>query len=265
MVVKKIRTVEQCCELLDGHGRTLERHGRQVVAAREDTAKLAAQLESLAKRFGAAYDALLAGGAVPSPASPLVTNGAGPVAAPGEPASQASSGAGDGRVEPEEGPVAGPSWLVVASWAEAQAIMGVLVPWLGEVYLRYPDAALPPCWAWHPYAVEELWWLCRSWHDAYACEAPSAQQAGDWHDRQRPAVVRRLTGERGCETGGSLSLCKLGKHVDPTAHAHPVVAGADTLDHVTTAWACHGRAAWPLVPTQAQLDAWEPARPARTR
>ena len=62
------------------------------------------------------------------------------------------------------------------------------------VYLRYPDGAdhLPECWAWHPDVVEELLWLMHAWAAAY--QGPQAWVAlvGDWHDRQRPGVVRRI-------------------------------------------------------------------------
>ena len=42
---------------------------------------------------------------------------------------------------------------------------------------------------------------------AYAGPKASWQKVGDWHDRQRPNVVKRLSG------GDSGSRCNLGKHV----------------------------------------------------
>ena len=44
----------------------------------------------------------------------------------------------------------------------------------------------------HPDAVEELLWLMHAWRAAYQSRGASVQLAGDWHDRQRPGVVRRL-------------------------------------------------------------------------
>ncbi len=244
MAVKKVPTLEQLADIVVGHGRTLERLGRYDREVREAAARANAGVESLAKRFGAVYDALVASGVVtgPTPAGQSQR----PSAAPPAPAAdEQAAGAASPTPAPAAGP--GPSWLAVGSWEEAEALMGVLVPWLGQVYLRYPDAALPSCWAWHPAAVEELWWLCRAWCDAYAVEEPSSQRAGDWHDRQRPAVVRRLYED------ADFRRCRLANHADTTAHAHPNIPGVATLPHVTTAWASPERAAWPLSPTPAQL------------
>lgn len=152
-----------------------------------------------------------------------------------------------GTTAPTPTPEPGPSWLAVASWEQAEALMGVLVPWLGQVYLRYPDAVLPTCWAWHPWAVEELWWLYRAWQDAYTVAEPSSQRVGDWHDRQRPGVVRRLREDN------AFRRCRLDQHLDTAAHAHPSVPGMSALPHVTTAWTSPERRAWPTTPTAAQL------------
>jgi hypothetical protein len=260
MAVKKIPTLEQLSDRVGGIGRTLDRLGVQNREAREAANAANAGVESLAKKFGAVYDALVSGGVVPSPANAQVkpgtptTPGGPPSSVPPPPGSGETSGAPEASAAP--GP--GPSWLAVASFYEAQAIMAVLVPWLAEVYLRYPDAALPTCWAWHPAAVEELWWLCRAWHHAYACEEPSSQKAGDWHDRQRPAVAKRLA-----DTESAFQRCRLDKHADVADHAHPVVPGADTVAHVTTAWASDQRHAWPLAPTQPQLAADQIVQDAR--
>ena len=87
-----------------------------------------------------------------------------------------------------------PSWLEFAGdFADTVAVLGELAAWLGTVYLRYTDATgLPECWLWHPDVVEELLWLRGAWLEAYAGEAPSLARAGDWHDRARPGVVRRI-------------------------------------------------------------------------
>jgi hypothetical protein len=91
--------------------------------------------------------------------------------------------------------VPAPSWLVLS---EDEAVVGrvldELCAWLHAVYLRYRDAAegLPECWLWHPDVVEELLWLMHAWCTAYQGMQASVALAGDWHDRQRPGVVRRI-------------------------------------------------------------------------
>jgi hypothetical protein len=73
-------------------------------------------------------------------------------------------------------------------------MLGELAGWLHAVFLRYPDgvAVLPECWLWHPDVVEELLWLMCAWRAAYEGRGASVQLAGDWHDRQRPGVIRRV-------------------------------------------------------------------------
>lgn len=84
------------------------------------------------------------------------------------------------------------SWLLTDDPAQAVEDLRDLTGWLGRVYLRYPGAALPSCWAWHPAVVEELWWLRQAHREAYAPGTKSMAKAGDWHDRSRPGVVARL-------------------------------------------------------------------------
>lgn len=84
------------------------------------------------------------------------------------------------------------SWLLTEDPAQAVEDLQDLTEWLGRVYLRYPGAALPSCWAWHPAVVEELWWLRQAHREAYAPGTRSVAKAGDWHDRQRPGVAQRL-------------------------------------------------------------------------
>jgi hypothetical protein len=93
------------------------------------------------------------------------------------------------------GPTVASSWLTAPTESEAtRQLLAELVAWLHAVFLRYPDgvAVLPECWLWHPDAVEELLWLMHAWRAAYQARGASVQLAGDWHDRQRPGVVRRL-------------------------------------------------------------------------
>lgn len=95
-----------------------------------------------------------------------------------------------------------PSWLMLpADDGAVGQVLGELCAWLHAVYLRYPDAAvgLTECWLYHPDVVEELVWLMHAWCVAYQGAGASVALAADWHDRQRPGVVRRITAQsRAC-------------------------------------------------------------------
>jgi hypothetical protein len=134
-----------------------------------------------------------------------------------------------------------PSWLLLTSWHNAHALMESLRVWVAQVYLRYPNTQLATCWAWHPDVVEELWWLQNTWSEAYFGPKPSWQKAGDWHDRQRPGVTRRIN-----DTIGS---CGLDRHQGRGAQTAPHVPLEDGLPHVVTAWATPSHADWPPEPT----------------
>ncbi|MGD9528090.1 MAG: hypothetical protein AB7L91_18790, partial [Dehalococcoidia bacterium] len=101
-----------------------------------------------------------------------------------------------------------PSWLSAPTDPAVLAeLLDELCAWLHAIYLRYLDAGvtLPECWLYHPEVVEELLWLMHAWLAAYQGETASVQAAGDWHDRQRPGVVRRIKTHAGS--------CSLIKHV----------------------------------------------------
>lgn len=117
------------------------------------------------------------------------------------------------------------SWLLADDPDQAVADLEDLTGWLGRVYLRYPGAELPSCWAWHPAVVEELWWLRQAHREAYAPGARSTQKAGDWHDRSRPGVAIRLQ--------------PLTRDCDLSRHAE----GGDRIQDASTA-ALVGDAAW---------------------
>lgn len=143
------------------------------------------------------------------------------------------------------------SWLVMpADLAVSREVLEELCGWLREVFLRYPDGAgaLAECWLWHPDVVEELLWLMRAWIAAYEDEDASAFRAGDWHDRYRPGVVKRLKNATG--------NCSLENHQDGGSHhrAGPVVPMADAVGQVADWWASARREAAPE-PTPAQLSA----------
>lgn len=120
-----------------------------------------------------------------------------------------------------DGPI---SWLDLTGATEP--LLSDLISWMRRIYMRYPDAAqhLPDCWLWHPEVVEELLWLRQSWAVAYHPAAGSPQLAGDWHDRYRPGVVRRIREQVGA--------CALERHADqvptpdvPLAEAVDLIAG----------------------------------------
>lgn len=139
-----------------------------------------------------------------------------------------------------------PSWLWPVEHtdgAEAAAILAQLIRWARRVHLRYVDAALPECWLWHPDVIEELTWLRASWHAAYHGPAASAQRAGDWHDRLRPGVVRRIRSAAGS--------CSLREHLGPAAA--PTVPAAEAAPAIAAWWAAPSTAA--PTPTGEQIQA----------
>lgn len=141
--------------------RVLDRTGRRVTAVEENVRRLAED----------------------------VTRVAGAVAA--RPAT--SPPAASGRADAEEAPPVA-SWLLAAG-TDSEYLPGALtdlIGWLDLVYLRFPDAMLTGCWLWHPSVIEELWWLRGAHDDAYHPEHGSWLRVGDWHDRQRPGVARRV-------------------------------------------------------------------------
>jgi len=146
--------------------------------------------------------------------------------------------------EEDTEPRALPSWLATVDRERARAMLADLADWLAAVYLRYPDAALPSCWAWHPAAVEELWWLRQAHHDAFAGPRACWRDVADWHDRLRPGVVRRLARI----TNG----CELALHAPGARHAPavPSVPLAAAMDAVAERWATARDAP---EPTEAQL------------
>ncbi|GAY10915.1 hypothetical protein [Pseudonocardia sp. N23] len=149
-----------------------------------------------------------------------------------------------------------PTWLLAPENPQDTAtLLDELSAWMPAIYLRYPDAAavLPDCWLWHPDVVEELIWLMYAWSGAYQGPAPSVALVGDWHDRQRPGVVRRIR-----QTVGS---CSRERHRDrpgrPPLHAgRPDLPGSDQL-HEIAAWWATGRDTTPPEPAPLAAEgAW---------
>ena len=132
------------------------------------------------------------------------------------------------------------SWLLAGDPEQARGDLADLVEWLTAVYLRYPGAALPSCLLWHPAVVEELWWLRNAHRAAYTGEGASWRDVADWHDRQRPGVVKRVS--------GAVGYCELARHAgngDRRGPAGPVVPLAGAADQIATAWTEHRTAPEP--------------------
>lgn len=133
-------------------------------------------------------------------------------------------------------PASCPSWLLLPADAElARRVLDELRGWLGLVYLRYPDGVdhLPECWAWHPDVVEELLWLMHAWAAAYQGPRASVALVGDWHDRQRPGVVRRIRAGAG--------TCSRENHQSRSGwtrlpSAAPMVPGAESAGAIAAWW-----------------------------
>ena len=136
----------------------------------------------------------------------------------------------DARAEPRP---AIPSWLGSTSAGggpftptTAAELLDELIGWLTAVYVRFSDGALPECWLWHPDVVEELLWLRDAWQAAYRGPGASVQRAGDWHDRQRPGVTRRIRAAAGD--------CSLREHLAPAPA--PVVPAVDAVATIAAWW-----------------------------
>lgn len=155
-------------------------------------------------------------------------------------------------------PTTVPTWLGLSREADAaESLLSDLVTWLDRIYLRYLDGArgLPECWLWHPDIVEELTWLMGAWHEAYGADG-SARAAGDWNDRLRPGVVRRVR-----ETYAP--SCSLENHRPENAVPFRPVPFAQTADQIVTWWTTARDQIGPT-PTDEQLaEAAEAARRAR--
>jgi len=135
--------------------------------------------------------------------------------------------------EPDPDAAAGAvrSWLLADNPEQARGDLADLVEWLGSAYLRYPGAALPSCWLWHPAVVEELWWLRNAHRAAYEGEGASWRDVADWHDRQRPGVVKRVS--------GAVGDCELARHAAGGAwdgSGRGVVPLAGAADRIAQTW-----------------------------
>jgi hypothetical protein len=147
-----------------------------------------------------------------------------------------------------------PTWLLLpADPAAATTLLDELAGWLAAVYLRYPDAAdgLPECWCWHPGVVEELLWLMHAWSAAYQGPHASVALVGDWHDRQRPGVVRRIR-----QTAGG---CSFEAHITRPGWTHhtgaaPTVPALDQLPVIAGWWGTRRGQPAPEPPARCGID-----------
>lgn len=142
------------------------------------------------------------------------------------------------------------SWLLVEDQERAHTDIDDLIQWLDAVYLAYPGATLPTCWLWHPSLVEELWWLRQAHAEAYHPVVGSWIRVGDWHDRLRPNVVRRIR--------QAAVACELSLHRPGAEKGHPsLVAPLSQAAQTIAAWAAAGRPDPAPEPTPAELEAAE--------
>lgn len=146
------------------------------------------------------------------------------------------------------------SWLLVDDPETARGDLDDLTEWLDSVYLQYPHAALPSCWARHPSVVEELFQL-RWLHDAaYRGRNASWARVADWHERYRPGVQKRVT--------AAISSCELSLHLPGSEAASPAPTAPLRASNqaVAATWTSERRAP---IPTSAELreaNAYEQAQ-----
>lgn len=151
-----------------------------------------------------------------------------------------------------------PSWIAPAkalTEETAGQLLADLLDWVDRVFLAYPDGAeaLPGCWLWHPHAVEELLWLRHAHDEAYAGPKASGGAVGDWHDRYRPGVAKRLnTALNGCSVERHAAT---GRPRDPIgdARAKSGAAPLGPLVEQMALWWSVNRDAEPPQPTPEQL------------
>jgi len=138
------------------------------------------------------------------------------------------------------------AWLLTADPEQAGADLADLISWLDRVHLTYHGATLPSCWMWHADVIEELWWLPCAHADAYDPKEGSWLRVGDWHDRQRPGVVKRIrVATHGCELALHVPGAERARRPAPA----PLIAAAAAI----AAWTAAGRVELGPEPTSAQL------------
>jgi hypothetical protein len=137
------------------------------------------------------------------------------------------------------------AWLLTEDSDHARADLTDLTEWLARVYLRYPDAFLPSCWLWHPALIEELRWLRATHREAYHPTRGTWAHIGDWHDRYRPGVTRRIRTAYGS--------CELREHTEDGHQRLPApqVPLTDAVELTARAWTLMPDTQ--LIPTELQV------------
>ena len=133
---------------------------------------------------------------------------------------------------PGDGPTPVRSWLAADDPDQAVKDLGELIAWVDRFYVRFSRAQLSSCWMWHPDVVEELWCLRGAHVEAFHPETGSWMRVGDWLDRQRPGVERRLN--------PLMAKCALSRHVErngrPADVTEPPSAPLAAHHAVVAAW-----------------------------
>jgi len=145
------------------------------------------------------------------------------------------------------------SWLLAVDPDHARGDLLDLAVWLTDVWLRYDDAVLPPCWPWHSGLIEDLRALRVAHAAAYHPRIGSAQLAADWHDRLRPRALTRIAQAYG--------RCTPASHLSPRP-AHPATAAelTEALSAISDAWIASRSAPTPTPALIAEVNALTAAR-----
>ena len=159
-----------------------------------------------------------------------------------------------------------PTWMLLPAEPDLAAeVLDGLAGWMSAVYLRYSDGAggLPECWCWHPDVVEELLWLMHAWIAAYHGPKAAVAAAGEWHDRHRPGVVRRI--------GAVAGTCSRERHQQrdgwrTAPSGAPTVPAEADLPAIAAWWGTHRDQPAPQPPPRGprRIQSHDPPGPGHT-
>lgn len=142
---------------------------------------------------------------------------------------------------------AGSAWMLQVGTEPDKAVelLKGLADWLAKVFLQFPNAQLPTCWARHPWLVQELLWLRDYFMDAYGPRG-SATAQGMWHDQSLPNLLGRMQ-------KAGVNNCDLDEHKPGGQQAKDPIAvpGLAYLEAVATDWALTGLT---TEPTEDELE-----------
>ena len=143
------------------------------------------------------------------------------------------------------------SWLLADNPKLASEDLKALAQWLDAVWLRYPDAVVPSCWAWHPALVEELHVLRLAHVEAFDPQRGTIAKAADWHDRLRPHTAARIS--------AAYRRCDLPRHT-PGGPAHQPAPSVPLTGHLSAtaqAWATSKSTPTPTPDQLREADAYD--------